>query len=161
MILKSRLLPPLKSEAKLLSGIVVALNLAYFRSCISLIPFLFMQKKVLIVEDYDDTRSFMKLLIQGYGYQVLEAVNGQQAVETVEKEHPDLVLMDIGLPVMGGLAATKTIRESEVASQLPIIALTAYGDSFYGPALEAGCNDFINKPLDFDKLEPVLKHYLQ
>lgn len=119
-----------------------------------------MQKKVLIVEDYEDTRSFMKFLLQGYGYAVCEAANGQEAIDAVKTEQPDLVLMDIGLPIIGGLEATREIRKFEEDSHLPIIALTAYGDSFYSQAMEAGCDRLINKPLDFNKLEPVLRHYL-
>lgn len=117
-------------------------------------------KKILIAEDYADTRSFMKYLIESYGYQALEAVDGQDAVETVRQEHPDLVLMDLAMPVMDGLTATRVIRGFEGMARLPIIAVTAHGESFYKQALEAGCDDLINKPLDFSALEPVLNQYL-
>lgn len=117
-------------------------------------------KKILIAEDYADTRSFMKYLIESYGYQALEAVDGQDAVETVRHEHPDLVLMDLAMPIMDGLAATRVIRGLEGMARMPIIAVTAHGDSFYKQALEAGCDDLINKPLDFSALEPVLNQYL-
>ncbi len=119
-----------------------------------------MGKKVLIAEDYDDTRSLMRFLLESYGYQVIEAVNGKQAVETARQEKPDLILMDISMPVMDGLTATQIIRKSNAKANVPIIAVTAYDDSYYRKALEAGCDDLINKPLDFDKLEPVLKQYL-
>jgi len=120
-----------------------------------------MQKKVLVVEDYDDTRIFMKFLLEGYGYEVFEASNGEQAVETTREQHPDLILMDISMPIMDGLTATKLIRESGNGfSKTPIVAITAFGESYYKRAVEAGCNDLIKKPLDFDKLEPVLKEYL-
>ena len=120
-----------------------------------------MTKKVLIAEDYADTRSFMKFLIESYGYQALEATDGQEAVESVRQEQPDLVLMDLSMPIMDGLAATRVIRGFDGMSKLPIIAVTAYGQSFYRLALEAGCDDLINKPLDFATLEPVLKQYLR
>ena len=84
-----------------------------------------MSKKVLIAEDYADTRSFMKFLVESYGYQVLEATDGQEAVETVQHEKPDLVLMDLAMPVMDGLAATRVIRGFDGMSKLPIIAVTA------------------------------------
>ena len=119
-----------------------------------------MLKKILIAEDYADTRSFMKFLVESYGYQALEAADGQQAVETVRREQPDLILMDLSMPIMDGLAATRVIRGFDGTSRLPIIAVTAHGESFYKQALEAGCDDLINKPLDFAALEPVLSQYL-
>ena len=119
-----------------------------------------MKKKVLIVEDYADTRSFMKCLIESYGYQALEASDGQQAVESVCNEQPNLILMDISMPIMDGLAATRIIRKFDGMAGLPIIAVTAHGQSYYKQAIEAGCNDLINKPLDFASLEPVLNRYL-
>ena len=120
-----------------------------------------MAKKVLIAEDYADTRSFMKFLIESYGYQALEAKDGQEAVETVQQEHPDLILMDLAMPIMDGLAATRVIRGFDGMAKLPIIAVTAHGQSFYKQAIEAGCDDLINKPLDFNMLEPVLHQYLE
>ena len=120
-----------------------------------------MNKKILIAEDYADARSLMKYLIESYGYQVLEAANGQEAVEKVKLDKPDLVLMDISMPVVDGLTATKTIRGIDNMSKLPIIAVTAYGHSFYKQAMEAGCDDLINKPLDFSMLEPLLNQYLE
>jgi CheY-like chemotaxis protein len=119
-----------------------------------------MTKKILIVEDYADTRSVMKYLLESYGYQVVEAENGEQAVEKVKADNPDLVLMDIAMPVMNGLTATKIIREFDNGAKLPIIAVTAYGDSYYRQAIEAGCDDLINKPLDFTLLGPLLNQYL-
>ena len=119
-----------------------------------------MPKTILIVEDYADTRSFMKFLVEGYGYQVEEATDGQEAVNKVRNDTPDLVLMDIAMPGMDGLTATKLIREFDGMSKLPIIAVTAHGQSYYRQAMEAGCDDLINKPLDFDSLEPVLNQYL-
>jgi CheY-like chemotaxis protein len=119
-----------------------------------------MKKKVLIVEDFADTRSFMKFLIESYGYQALEATDGEEAVAAVQQQHPDLVLMDLAMPVMDGLAATRVIRGFDGMAKLPIIAVTAHGQSFYKQALEAGCDDLINKPFDFATLEPVLNQYL-
>lgn len=119
-----------------------------------------MSKKILIVEDYADARNFMKFLIESYGYQALEASDGEQAVQKVQQEQPDLVLMDLSMPIMDGLAATRVIRGFDKTAKLPIIAVTAYGESFYKQALEAGCDDLINKPIDFATLEPVLDQYL-
>lgn len=119
-----------------------------------------MAKMVLIVEDYADTRTMMKFLLQRFGYDVIEAADGQEAVDRVKQNSPDLILMDLSLPVMDGLTATQIIRKVDGYGKIPIIAVTAYGNSYYRRAIEAGCDDLINKPLDFDKLEPILEQYL-
>lgn len=119
-----------------------------------------MTKKVLIVEDYEDTRGFMKFLLESYGYQVIEAADGIEAIDQVKTQHPDLVLMDISLPTVDGLTATRAIREFCSLAAVPIIAVTAFGKSYYKKAIEAGCNDLIDKPIDFNTLEPILSHYL-
>ena len=119
-----------------------------------------MSKMVLIVEDYADTRTMMKFLLQRFGYDVVEAADGQEAVDRAKENQPDLILMDLSLPVMDGLTATQIIRKVEGYGKIPIIAVTAYGNSYYRRAIEAGCDDLINKPLDFDKLEPILEQYL-
>jgi two-component system, cell cycle response regulator DivK len=119
-----------------------------------------MRKKVLIVEDYEDTRNFMKFLIESYGYQVIEASDGIEAVDRAKYSSPDLILMDISLPMVDGLTATRAIRETNSVAKLPIIAITAFGKAYYDKAIAAGCNDLIDKPVDFDMLKPVLNHYL-
>lgn len=120
-----------------------------------------MAKKVLIVEDYEDTREFMKILLESYGYRVIEATDGIEAIDRVREYHPDLILMDISLPVVDGLTATRAIREfDEQSRKVPIIAVTAFGKNYYKKAIEAGCNDLIDKPVDFDSLEPILRSYL-
>lgn len=119
-----------------------------------------MIKRVLIVEDYEDTRNFMKFLIEAYGYQVIEAKDGMEAVNRAKTMMPDLILMDISLPGVDGLTATKAIREFEQGRNLPIIAVTAYGSLYYDEAMKAGCDQLIDKPVDFDELRPVLTKYL-
>lgn len=120
-----------------------------------------MPKKVLIVEDYDDTRSFMKFLLETQGYQVIEARDGIEALDKYKQQQPDIVLMDISLPLVDGLTAAKAIRElEEDSSKLPIIAITAFGKFYYKQAMEAGCNELINKPVDFETIETVLNNYL-
>ena len=119
-----------------------------------------MSKKILIVEDYEDTRGFMKLLLESYGYDVVEAADGIEAIDRFKSCHPDLVLMDISLPIVDGLTATKTIREFQEGRRTPIIAVTAFGKQFFNKAIEAGCNDLIDKPVDFDTLEPVISQFL-
>jgi two-component system, cell cycle response regulator DivK len=119
-----------------------------------------MKRKILVVEDYEDARAFMKLLIEGYGYRVVEAADGLEAVANFKSEFPDLVLMDMAMPVMNGIDATKAIRKVKEGAAIPIIAVTAYGKRFYEKAIAAGCNDLIEKPVDFDSLEVVLHQYL-
>lgn len=119
-----------------------------------------MPKKVLIAEDYADTRVLMCYLLQSYGYEVFEAADGQEAVDKARLNFPDLILMDISMPIMDGLTATQIIRTFEEFAQTPIIAISAYGKSFYQQAIEAGCNDMINKPVDFNNLQPILEQYL-
>lgn len=119
-----------------------------------------MQKTILVVEDYEDARSFMKFLIESYGYQVLEASDGLQAIESFRRYELDLILMDISMPVMDGLTATRAIRKFSGNVEIPIIAVTAHGKQFYKRAIEAGCNDLIDKPVNFDILEPFFNQYL-
>jgi CheY-like chemotaxis protein len=119
-----------------------------------------MHKTVLIVEDYDDTRSLMRFLLEDLHYEVEEASNGQEAVQKVKYNFPDLILMDMSMPVMDGLTATKIIRKFDGAARLPIIAVTAFGKSYYRQAIEAGCDDLINKPVDLTVLKSILDQYL-
>lgn len=120
-----------------------------------------MPKKVLVVEDYDDARRFMKFLLETNGYQVIEASDGIEAIDKFKQEDPDIVLMDISLPTVDGLTATKAIRELEGdSSRLPIIAVTAFGKFYYKQAIEAGCDELINKPVDFETIESILNNYL-
>jgi CheY-like chemotaxis protein len=116
--------------------------------------------KILIVEDYEDSRLFMKFIIESYGYEVSEAADGFEAIESFKHDDPDLILMDIAMPVMDGLTATKAIRKLKDGAEIPIIAVTAHGRQFYQQAIEAGCNDLISKPIDFDSFEPFLHRYL-
>jgi len=119
-----------------------------------------MRKTILLVEDTEDTRNVMKILLEMFGYTVIEAEDGRQAVESAKKSHLDLILMDISMPVMDGLTATKEIRKLKKRTKIPIIAVTAHGKQFYKRAIEAGCNDLISKPIDFNKLQPFIEQYL-
>lgn len=119
-----------------------------------------MPKTILIVEDFDDSRKMIKFVLEDLGYDVLEAADGWSAVETVKKHAPDLIFMDMALPTIDGLSATRLIREIEETAEVPIIALTASGQFLHNPALEAGCDDFVTKPLDIEKIQPLLEKYL-
>lgn len=119
-----------------------------------------MSNTVLIVEDFDDARQFMRFFVESLGYQVVEATNGLEAIESVKKASPDLILMDIGLPVMDGITATKQIRRLNEGKSMPIIAVTAHGDWFEEKALEAGCNKVIDKPVEQGFLKQLIFDFL-
>ncbi|HEY0098696.1 MAG TPA: response regulator [Pyrinomonadaceae bacterium] len=118
-------------------------------------------KSILLVEDFEDSRYMMRMLLEMSGYRVLEAADGRRAVELAREECPDLVLMDLSLPVLDGLSATREIRRMDNISNLPVIALTAHGtEEFQDAALTAGCDEFVTKPIDFDLLESVIREQL-
>jgi two-component system cell cycle response regulator/two-component system cell cycle response regulator DivK len=119
-----------------------------------------MGKRVLIAEDYTDIRRMMKIMLELYGYEALEASDGYEAVEKTAQFHPDMILMDISMPVLDGLSATKAIRQFADSRDIPILAVTAYGDFYAKKAIDAGCTAVIPKPLHFDELKPLLDHYL-
>ena len=116
---------------------------------------------VLVVEDFEDNRFMMRRLLEMSGYRVVEAVNGEQAVETAARERPDLILMDLSLPKLDGLAATRRIRQHGGLARTPIVAVSAHDTTdFHADALAAGCDEYVTKPIDFDQLESLLKRLL-
>lgn len=118
-------------------------------------------KIILIVEDYEDTRELMKFLLEADGYEVIEAADGNQAVAQFETAHPDLILMDISMPEMDGIEATRLIRASgDGITETPIIVVTAFDEDIQQKALAAGCNEVIPKPIVLNELEDVVKKYL-
>jgi len=119
-----------------------------------------MSKTVMIVEDYVDARTMMKILVEWYGYNVIEAADGYEAVEKSAQYHPDLILMDLALPIMDGATATKLIREIEGFDKVSIVALTAFANTSFDKAIEAGFDNVLIKPLHYENLEPLLNYYL-
>ncbi len=119
-----------------------------------------MLKTVLVVEDYDDVRTMMKTLIKIYGYEVVEAANGYEAVEKTVQFQPVLILMDLAMPGMDGATATKIIRNIEGFEYVSIVALTAFENTSADSAIKAGFDDVIVKPLHFENLESFLNVYL-
>jgi DNA-binding response OmpR family regulator len=108
---------------------------------------------ILIVEDHDDTREMLRILFQMWGFRVVEACNGLEAVETASRERPALILMDGSLPFLDGLGATRLIREKALLDEVKIVALHGWGSRSYdSAALAAGCDDCFAKPLDFEQL---------
>lgn len=120
-----------------------------------------MAKTILVVEDFEDNRYLMKYQLEKLGYEVLQAEDGQEAIQMVKYNSPDLVIMDVALPIIDGLTATRIIRKKvDQNSNIPIIAFTASGNSIYKDAINAGCNDLLSKPLEIEMLQPMLEKYL-
>ena len=116
---------------------------------------------VLIVEDVDDSRYFMRLELEQLGYLVIEAEDGAKAVEVALRERPNIILMDLTLPVMDGLAATAKIRNNEQMREVPIIAVTAHLESdLRAEAKASGFNAYVTKPIDIPWLDELIKGLL-
>jgi len=112
---------------------------------------------VLLVEDTEDNRMMMRRLLELSGYRVSEAVNGLDAVKAAERETPDIILMDLSLPIVDGLAATRRIRQLPDLATVPIIAVSAHDTAdFHAEALAAGCDAYITKPIDYTELEDLI-----
>lgn len=118
-------------------------------------------RTIMVVEDYDDTRLLLKKTLEDLGYSVLEASNGQEAVDIAGRERPDLILMDLDLPILDGIAATQSIRQLPELDRVPIVAVTAYPMSFsHVKAFAKGCDEYMRKPIDMTELEQVVNRYL-
>ncbi len=118
-------------------------------------------KRILVVEDNEDNMRLVGIIFKKHGLEVIEARNGAEGVALAVQEKPDLIIMDIQLPDIDGLEATKRIRASEADSNIPIIALTSYampGDR--EKALAAGCNGYITKPIDVETFMAEIEKYL-
>lgn len=116
---------------------------------------------ILVVEDYEDTSLAMRLALEGKGYHILEASDGAQAVEVATRERPDVVLMDLNLPVLDGFAAAGLIRADPALKETVIVAVTAHHDpELRARAVASGCNAFVTKPIDFEWLGDLIKNLL-
>ena len=118
-------------------------------------------KRILVVEDNEKNMYLISFILKKNGYEVLEAWTGEEGIEIAIKEKPEGVLMDIQLPGIDGLEATRRIRKSEADGEIPIIALTSYamtGDR--EKALEAGCTGYIEKPINPETFMDELEKYL-
>lgn len=119
------------------------------------------RKLILLVEDYEGFRTSLKQLLELENYDVLEAETGEAAIDSAEREHPDLILMDLTLPGIDGIGATKKIREIPGLQSVPMIALSAFDAyDFRDDAIAAGCNDYLTKPVDFEQLTEMVAKYL-
>ena len=120
-----------------------------------------MTKRILVVEDQQDNRQIIRDMLAATDYEMSEAENGEQALVAVAKERPDLILMDIQLPIMDGYEATRRIKADPALNSIPIIAVTSYalsGDE--QKARAAGCDDFVAKPYSPRRLLAKIRQYL-
>jgi two-component system cell cycle response regulator DivK len=118
-------------------------------------------KRILIVEDHEDARRILRDMLETTDYELVEAENGEQALEAVARQRPDLILMDIQLPILDGYEATRRIKADPALRSIPIIAVTSYalsGDE--AKARAAGCDDFIPKPYSPRQLLAKVRQYL-
>ena len=116
---------------------------------------------VLVVDDISDNLILMSLSLQDMGYRVLTANNGEEAVAVARRARPDIILMDIAMPELDGLGATRQIRSHPEMLGVPIIAVTAFAtDGFRKAAFDVGFNGYLTKPIDFERLENLIKMLL-
>ena len=117
--------------------------------------------KILLVEDNEMNRDMLSRRLQRKGFEVVMAVDGQAGVDMAASENPDLILMDLSLPVIDGWEATRQIKANDATRQIPVIALTAHamaGDQ--QKALDAGCDDYDTKPVKLDRLLEKIGNFL-
>jgi CheY-like chemotaxis protein len=115
-------------------------------------------RTILVVDDFDDTRLLLRTWLERRGFRVVEAEDGFQAIDRAQTESPDLIIMDMQMPQLDGLSATRRIRNLESMSSVPIVAVSAYGaDQFREQALAAGCNEYVSTPFEPAILERVIR----
>jgi CheY-like chemotaxis protein len=113
---------------------------------------------ILVVDDFDDTRLLLRTFLERKGFRVVEAQYGLEAVAMARNEDPALIIMDMQMPYLDGLAATRKIRETKVSGTLPIVAVSAYGaDQFRDQAIAAGCDEYVSTPFEPTELEQIIR----
>jgi CheY-like chemotaxis protein len=118
------------------------------------------QPTVLVAEDHDDTRLMLRVLLEQRGYRVVEAGEGLEAVAAAERERPRLVLMDVSLPALDGLSATRLMRGREALCAVPVVAVSGHAaERDRAAALAAGCSAYLTKPIDFGRLDEILRRF--
>jgi two-component system, cell cycle response regulator DivK len=118
-----------------------------------------MSKRILMVEDQEDNRQIIRDMLAGTDYEITEAEDGEQALAAIAKQRPDLILMDIQLPVMDGYTATRQIKADPTLRSIPIIAVTSYALSGEEQtARAAGCDDYVPKPFSPRQLLAKIRH---
>lgn len=121
-----------------------------------------MPEKVLIIDDNDKNRLLMVDVLKYQGYEIIEATNGEEGIRMAKENRPDLILMDIHMPVMDGYKAIKILKDDPATKKIKIIAVTSFamkGDR--EKALSSGADDYIPKPIDTRKLPEIVKRLLR
>jgi two-component system, cell cycle response regulator DivK len=120
-----------------------------------------MSKRILVVEDQPDGRQIIRDMLAGTGYEIAEAENGEEALTAIAKQQPDLILMDIQLPIMDGYTATRLIKTDPALRSIPIIAVTSYALAVEErKARAAGCDDYVTKPFSPRQLLAKIRQYM-
>jgi len=115
-------------------------------------------RTILVVDDFDDARLLLRTWLERRGFRVVEAENGLQAINQAQTELPDLIIMDVQMPQLDGLSATRQIRNLKSMNSVPIVAVSAYGaDLFRDQALAAGCNEYVSTPFEPSTLEGIIR----
>jgi two-component system, cell cycle response regulator DivK len=117
--------------------------------------------KILVVEDNEINRDMMVRRLQRRGYTIVTAVDGQQGIDMTQSETPDIVLMDMSLPIVDGWEATRQIKSNPSVRHIPVVGLTAHamvGDR--DKAINAGCDDYATKPVEFEKLVELINRLI-
>jgi len=120
-----------------------------------------MSKKILVIEDNEQNMYLVNFILEKYGYQVIQASDGVEGILQARQQQPDLILLDIQLPIMDGYAVARELRKIELLAKAPIVAVTSYampGDR--ENALAAGCSGYIEKPIDLDTFITQIEQYL-
>ena len=116
---------------------------------------------ILVVDDAADNVAMISLALQQQGYQVVTASNGEDAITVAAQTHPNLILMDINLPALDGLGATRRIRDNEGMSEVPVVVVTAFGtEGFQRAAYDAGASGYLTKPIDLDRMNQLIARLL-
>ena len=119
------------------------------------------QKTVLVVDDYDEVRLITRRVLESFGYRVVEAASGSEAVRVAQADSPDLILMDLSMPAMDGFATIHQLRKQLGLRDVPIIAVSAHtAREVREDALAAGCRDFLTKPVHIEKLKSAVARHL-
>lgn len=120
------------------------------------------QKRVLLVDDSRTTLLMEKMILAGGGYEICTALNGEEAIETAAREHPDLILLDVVMPKRDGISACAALRGQEATRNVPIIMVTTRGEEEnMEAAFRAGCTDFVTKPINHLELATKVRTYLE
>ena len=120
-----------------------------------------MSKRILMVEDQPDSRQIIRDMVAGTDYEITEAENGEEALAAIAKQRPDLILMDIQLPIMDGYTATRLIKTDPDLRSIPIIAVTSYALAVEEKkARAAGCDDYVTKPFSPRQMLAKIRQYM-